>query len=419
MRKLAAWLIVGALAGASFRPSVTVVAVGSAPTEGPASIVFAQKSDPVVVRVSNLPWTVGRVQLAHRTGDRDWVVAGSPELVTNGSSEFHFPLPAGCASNPMEVVALVAAAGIPKGHLLSPADLSAFRYVSAPVLVSCAAETGTVRIVSISNLSVSPDRELHVRRIEQVKAAYEGAPSGAFCQPIVMPDESSGTVWAMDDWRVTRPGSALQQFTTFFGRAPTSGARERDLFRTFVVYVVLTRRAFPVRGELGMTPAEFNGYARSIIAISRPIRVIRSLTEDGLSIRIESLGSADFGDRFLAHRVERVEGSVAAGSLYRAPKQPETVALLIRRTDGQAYWEVAGLTILRSNDPTRWVITLADLAANSAPNAAAADAQSEYRAMAVVLAKPVPLKSQVTESMLDDALAISDEVRYHVIRGGK
>ena len=167
-----------------------------------------------------------------------------------------------------------------------------------------------------------------------------------------------------------------------------------------------------------MTPEEFNEHARNnIVAISRPARVVRSFTGGGLWIRIESLGLADFGDRLVAHVIERVEGSVLAGPLYRPGPQPETVALLVRRARDQAYWEVAGVSRLRANDRTRWTITLAKLDAGGA--AATAAGGEEYRAMAVVLEKSIAAQARVTEAMLQDALAVSEEVRYHLAERGR
>jgi hypothetical protein len=412
MRRIAFVLTLGLPFSASLiaaAAKLEISAVGSTSVES-AVPVFAQKSDMIRVRVSNVPWPVGRAQLAHRFGDRGWVTAGNSELVSNRTVEAHFPLPGGCERNPIEVVAILSAAGIPKGQAFTPGDLIGLRYVSLPVLISCAAGTGTVRILSVANHAVTPDRELHVARIEQLRVSYEGGPEGAFLQIVVIPDEAGGTVWAMDDWRVTRSANAIEQFSVYFGR--TGASRERDLYRTFTAYGMLMRRAFPVRGENGMTASEFRDYAHGIIAISRPVRVIRSLPMDGLAIRIDSLGSADFGDRFLAHPLERVEGLVTAGQNYHPPKQNETVALLIRKIDEPA-WEVAGMTRLTPNDLTRWVITVAHLTSSGV-----AKGQDEYRAMAVVLPGTVALKSRVTDAILEDALAISDEVRYHVISGG-
>jgi hypothetical protein len=410
-------------APASLTVQIAVVGSGSA---GPGGMVFARRSDIIRVRIPALPWKIGRVQLAHRTADRDWVISAGAALVSGAASELYFPLPAGgCAYRPMEVVAVVTAAGIPRGRVFTPADLNTLRYVTTPLVFTCGAEQGTVRIVSVSGRTVSPDRELHVSRIERLRAVYDGAASGAFCQVIVLPDESDGSVWAMDDWRIARARSGIEQFTVHFGRAPLrqalrpslEGIIDRDIYRTFTVYAILTRRILPVRGEAGMSAAEFSEYAGSIIAISRPVRVIRSLAMTGLSVRIESLGSADFSDAFLVRPVERVEGSIATGELYRAPEQGENVILLVRKAYAQDYWLVAGATKVRPDDHSRWVITVSQMAISDQPQSGQRHGREEWRAMAVILLRSLTLKCRVTDEMLQGALAISDEVRYYIRPG--
>jgi hypothetical protein len=399
------------------RPEVSITRMGefdAADFDRDEAVVFVRKEEFIEGRVTGARRRLF-AQLIARTGNNRWHVTQG--FARTNPLEPVWKIPAanvGCedTSEIVEIRAVLTRELLSVGTAEDPLAWDGILSSSRPVLISCARfEHGWLQVMEVAWHQPRPRVVIPVSEIEPVRISCEGLPPGAHVQ-VVVESLKPNLRWVMPDAGTACSGGPREINTqVHFGRTLPAGNGqiiELDLNTKYALSAVASTKLLPVYDEdRGITPEEWSALSRFVQVESPKVYVDRTVLGTGARLRIEQLGWSNDQQRFIASRYGQVSGSFETGKNYVQPSTPETVALLVRSSD-EGSWHIAGQTQM-IRDRGHWIIHLARLVEPSS------DLTRPFIAIAAAFQKPVDARQPISETMLDAAIGISEEVSFRIV----